>query len=96
MHARDLTDTDTSGLSHQSGCYCQESKTLTQAQRVQIRSEYPSKWKLATGERGGDHLGKEGTPQSVAEVQQQFVSLSLLKTHLGIFTVSCGCCNKLP
>lgn len=64
-----------------------------------MRSEYLSKWKLYTiywGNEYGDEVEKEGTSQSIVEIQQQFEALTLLKTYLDFFISFSGCYDELP
>lgn len=44
-----------------------------------MRSGCPSKWKrcMILRTEGGDEVEKEGTSQSLVEIQQQFASLNL-------------------
>ena len=50
---------------------------------VQVTSEYPSRWKLCTKlqTESRDEVEKEGTSQSLVEIQQRFESLTFLKVR---------------
>ena len=47
---------------------------------VQVTSEYPSRWKLCTTlqTESRDEVEKEGTSQSLVEIQQQLVQIKQL------------------